>query len=71
MTQYIVYAIEKHPDRIIDDSYGPFDTYEEANQFANAMHDHDSNRVIHDNGMFYGSRYNDFRILLLTAPQNA
>lgn len=68
---HIVYAIEKHPDRIIEDGYGPFDTYEEADQFAKAMHDHDDNRVIHDNGSFYGHRYHDFRILSLIAPQNA
>lgn len=68
---YSVYAIEKHPDRIIDDGYGPFDTYEEADQFAKAMHDHDDNRIIDYDGNFYGHRRYDYRVLSLTAPKDA
>lgn len=68
---HIVYAIEKHPDRIIDDVYGPFDTYEEADQFATAMHDHDDNRVLDHHGKFHGYRYFEFRVMPLTAPQDA
>lgn len=34
---FIVLEIENHPDRGIDDSYGPFDTHDEAKAFADDM----------------------------------
>lgn len=71
---HIVIEVEKHPDRIIENTYGPFNTYEEADMFAKAMHDHDDNRIIGHSGCtqgYQGYRRFNYNVYDLTAPQNA
>lgn len=35
--------IENHPDRVLDEIFGPFETWEEAEAVADRMRDHRSN----------------------------
>jgi hypothetical protein len=40
---YIIMKQERHPDRCIDDFYGPFDTWQEANEIATKLFESPSN----------------------------
>jgi hypothetical protein len=43
---YIVIGQESHPDHFLEDqAYGPFDTYEEADAFANEKSKSDKNQA--------------------------
>lgn len=64
MDKYMVIKEETHPDRCIDETYGPFDSYSEADTFAEMMEKRPENYN-------HGHRLYSFRPYTLTRPENA
>lgn len=62
---WIVLEIETHPDRCIDEAFGPFDDVKAAEQFAEVQYNRPLN-LLEDGG----HRYN-YRAMSLTSPSCA
>lgn len=71
MNPYIVYEIEKHPDRLIGNVFGPFKDYEAADTYAKAAYEHDYNMLKDHLGRPNGSHRYDYRIEEMLPPETA
>lgn len=62
---FIIIQSETHPDGCIENTIGPFDTFEQASQIADAFYYHDSNII-----KGYGGPQYRFTVYEMTHPRD-